>query len=189
MVSPACPPPIHAVMLQGGRPASCLCLLPWYHVFPTCCLSLLPSSESCCPLVPSASPRLPHCEPSSPLSPQPQRCHPHPLPPALQLAALLPGARPCPGCAHSWSHSCLQLVPRGHQPDGRRDAAEALQGGELLGAQQRDQQERLLPLLEVSESSWAAGRAHLRGSAALVRAARVALPRGTDAWERAPRIR
>lgn len=50
------------------------------------------------------------------------------------------------------SLSSPQLVPWGHQPDRRRDAAEALQGGQLLGAQQRDQQERLLPLLEVSES-------------------------------------
>lgn len=37
--------------------------------------------------------------------------------------------------------SPLQLVPRGHQPDRRRDTAEAVQGGQLPGAQQRDQQE------------------------------------------------
>uniref|UniRef100_A0A8U8BLI2 Uncharacterized protein n=1 Tax=Geospiza parvula TaxID=87175 RepID=A0A8U8BLI2_GEOPR len=53
----------------------------------------------------------------------------------------------------------LQLVPRGHQPDGRGDAAAAVQGGQLPGAQQRDQQERLLPLPEVSEPARPGGGA------------------------------
>lgn len=114
MVSPACPSPIHAVMLQGGRPASCPCLLPWYHVFPTCCLSLLPSFESCCPLVPSATPRLPHCEPSSPLSPSPsvatrilypQHCGRQHCYPGLGRAQGVHTAGPTPAC--SWYHGAI----------------------------------------------------------------------------------
>ncbi|XP_040455836.1 SH2 domain-containing adapter protein F isoform X3 [Falco naumanni] len=55
------------------------------------------------------------------------------------IAAAL-GQSPSLGCPlsawHSQSLSHLQLVPRGHQPDRCRDAAEAVQGGQLLGAQQ-----------------------------------------------------
>lgn len=119
MVSPACPPPVHVVMLQGGRPASCPCLLPRHHVFPICCFSLLPSSESCCPLVPSASPRLPRCEPSSPLYPSPgvatrilypQHCGRHRCCPGLSLCRLCHAqgvhtAGPTPAC--SWYHGAI----------------------------------------------------------------------------------
>lgn len=57
----------------------------------------------------------------------------------------------------SQSLSHLQLVPWGHQSDRRGDAAAAVQRGQLPGAQQRDQQERFLPLLEVSEPGWGGG--------------------------------
>lgn len=95
-----------------------------------------------------------------PLSPIPRGATPFPL----LNAAAVPGEVPALGlpqgrappvvaavCPAQPFPVPLQLVPRGHQPDGRGDAAEALQGGQLPGAQQRDQQERLLPLLEVSE--------------------------------------
>lgn len=113
-----------------------------------------------------------------PLVPQPRQCHPRPSPRTWLLSpgrcqgcccCCYPGAESCLGhllsAWHSRSLSHLQLVPRGHQPDGCGDTAEAVQGGQLLGAQQRDQQERLLPLLEVSEPGRGLGgwQTHSRG--------------------------
>lgn len=66
----------------------------------------------------------------------------------------------CTGIPGSFTSPCdvralqiPQLVPRGHQPDRRRVPAEAVQGVQLPGQEQRDQQERLLPLPQVRPSA------------------------------------